>query len=128
MKLLPLLIAVSLVHAASASEEEFLRPTRLEFQGSIGEKSQVKLVVESTDTGMKSVVMEAHGRTITLTEDDLVRLTGFHAATAIITHEAGYPQLGGHTIHFKLSDEGTEKVTISVPKDARYTIKKEAAK
>ena len=128
MKLLPLLSAISLLQIASASEEEFVRPTCLEIQGSVGEKSPVKLVVESTEAGMKSVVMEAHGRTITLTEDDLVRLTGFRPATAIITHEAGYPQLGGHTVHFKLSDSGSEKVTISVPKDARHTIKKEAVK
>jgi len=128
MKPIPLLFAASLFRAAFASEEEFVRPNRLEIQGAIGEKSPVKLVVESAETGMKSVVMEAHGRTITLTADNLVRLTGFHPATAIITHEAGYPQLGGHTVHFKLSDGVTEKVTISIPKDARHTIKKEAVK
>lgn len=126
MKLIPLLLAASLGHIAFASEEEFLRPTRLEIQGSIGEGSPVRLHVEATDTGMKSVVIEAHGRSISLTADDLVRLTGFHPRTAIISHEAGYQELGGHMVHFKLSDGGTEKVTISVPKEAKHTIKREA--
>lgn len=101
---LVLLLAV-LVPPSSllASEEEFL-PWK-----------QVKIVCrDRPETG--TVVFDAHtegdaykvvaittfGKQFTLDEPQMSKLKGFPLSSLSITHEGGYPQLGGHTVHFKM--------------------------
>ena len=56
-----------------------------------------------TESGVDSVHIEAFGRSFTLPPGELAKLRGFVVNGAQISWEAGYPQLGGHTLNLVFS-------------------------
>ncbi|MCI0378358.1 MAG: hypothetical protein L0215_12185 [Gemmataceae bacterium] len=102
-----LIVALGLLftfgHVCHASEEEFLI------------WSEIRIVTpERPDTGkvvftakmagpkFHELLVVAFGKEHKATKEHLEKLSGFPLSSLVTTHEAGYEQLGGHTVHFKL--------------------------
>ena len=72
----------------------------------------------------------AFGRVHALTANDLKQLDGFPLSSLLLTHEAGYVQLGGHTVYLKFRRSFynkakklvRESVMISIPENAALTV------
>jgi len=69
-----------------------------------GNKETGKILFEAkTEEGSyKYVSINVFSKKYTVSRKDLPRLKGFPLNSLNITHEAGYPEIGGHTVHFKL--------------------------
>jgi hypothetical protein len=62
-----------------------------------------KVVFDAKVDGDKllEVNIEAFAKKYSVEEQDLRKLDGFPLSSLVITHEPGYAELGGHTVHFK---------------------------
>lgn len=115
-------IAVALLllfSATFASEEEFLDWTSASIQVE-GTPGAGEISVNATvEYGVwKSFAINAFGRAHVLGEDELSMLNGFPLSSIRTTHEQGYEELGGYTVHFRFDrtfyNEESELVTESV--------------
>ena len=99
LSLLALLLVGS---SARASEEEFLVWSEVRIV-SVDRKDtgRVTFTAEVRDDAWRKVEATAFDKTYSLTEGQCARLAGFPLSSIRTTHEAGYEQLGGHTVHFK---------------------------
>ena len=90
--------------SASASEQEFLplQTFRVE-SAEITGFGPVIISGTQTSQGIQTFRIEAFGRSVTLQSSDLQKLRGLSANGIQLSHEAGYPQLGGPTISILLS-------------------------
>ena len=88
--------------AAHASEEEFLGWSEVRIVG-IERKDvgRVTFTAEVREDAWRKVEAEAFGKKFSLGAQQCERLRGFPLSSIKTTHEAGYEQLGGHTVHFK---------------------------
>jgi hypothetical protein len=90
---------------------------------------EVKAEVDRDDRYL-AFLLTAFGRTRTLSTAELARLQGFPLASLQLTHEGGYPQLGGPMCHARLTrlrsgDDGApvqESITVSLPQTAELRI------
>lgn len=101
--LMVFITAFSLYTTVSASEEEYVMWKQLKIVSA--EHKQTGTIVfeaETDDTTYKSVTITAFGKKFKVNSDDLSKLKEFPLNSLTITHEAGYSQLGGYTVHFKL--------------------------
>ena len=97
-----MLILAFLLAVAHASEEEFIGWRTIKLDCGVVEKAgKISLTASADNTGIESFEIAAFGQTHRLSEADLKRLRGFPLNSLKVTHEAGYPQLGGHTVHFR---------------------------
>jgi len=77
-----------------------------------------------------SVSVEAFGRQYTLSDDQIRQIGDFPLSSLSITHEGGYKELGGHTVHFKFrrmfydasKELRDERLVISFPKESEIRI------
>jgi hypothetical protein len=86
-----------------ASEEEILPWSEVRIVGP--ERKDTGTIVFSAKTAgdtFQEVRIEAFGKTFTVAKEDLPKLAGFPLNSLAITHEAGYEELGGHTVYFKM--------------------------
>ncbi len=76
--------------------------------------------------------IQAFGAPYSLSADELRRLDAFPLASVTLRHEAGYPQLGGYTVHIRLErssyDQTARKTVrellyISIPKKGKLILK-----
>lgn len=98
-----LLVFLFAFSSASASEEEFL-PWK-EVKIVCAENSETGKVVFDAQTdgnAYKFVSITTFGKQFKLDGPQLSKLKRFPLSSLSITHEAGYEQLGGHTVHFKM--------------------------
>ena len=103
MRCLLSLLAVLLVgSSARASEEEFLVWSEVRIV-SVDRKDtgRVTFTAEVRDDAWRKVEATAFGKAHSLSEEQCARLGGFPLGRIRTTHEAGYEELGGHTVHFK---------------------------
>jgi hypothetical protein len=97
----------------------------------------VRLKIEHKDDKISSITVERDGRKTEFPAKEILSLKDFRYSGIETTHEGGYPQAGGHTVHFKLSGfyregdafEGTDKIVedklvISIPKSAAPQLKR----
>lgn len=90
--------------AAHASEEEFLGWSEVRIVGvERNDVGRVSFAAEVRDDAWRKVEAEAFGKKFSLDAQQCERLRGFPLSSIKTTHEAGYEQLGGHTVHFKFS-------------------------
>ena len=88
--------------SATASEEEFLGWTSAVIQcGKTSEAGDISCEIKTGEKGWEKFVIQAFGKTYTLPATDLGKLTGFPLSSLRTTHEAGYEELGGYTVHFR---------------------------
>ena len=117
---------------AFGSEEEFLGWQSVTIKSPECIETGV-VTVEATTNGLSATKLsiEAFGRKTTLNDAQLKKLEGFPLSSCVLTHEAGYASLGGHTVHMKLKRsyhdpaknlQREEQVIISVPKAAAASI------
>lgn len=101
--MLALLMTVIIpVIAAIASEEEFLGWTSAVIQcGRTPQAGDVSCEIKTGDKGWEKFSIQALGKTNVLTELDLGKLKGFPLSSLRTTHEGGYEELGGYTVHFR---------------------------
>lgn len=87
-----------------ASEEEYLAwsSLRLECKES-PQAGKVTLFATLGDAGLSSFKLTAFGKDHALAASDLAKVRDFPLHSLRVTHEGGYPELGGHTVHFRLS-------------------------
>jgi hypothetical protein len=85
------------------------------------ETGKVELMAIASTNGYRQVEIVAFGKKHTVPATDLAKLRGFPLAGLQTTHEAGYEELGGHTVHLRLKRENCvpggwveETVVISV--------------
>jgi hypothetical protein len=100
------LLGVVLLSAtvAQASEEEFL-PWQ-EVRIVCAERpatGKVELLAVADTNGYRQVEIVAFGKKHALPVADLAKLRGFPLRDLKLTHEAGYAELGGHTVHLRLT-------------------------
>jgi hypothetical protein len=125
MKTLSLLCLIGLCALAPvfASEEEFAewREAQLEF-GRLGRAGKVKLKAQVEGTSYKEFEITAFGRKQTLSKKALSQLSGFPLRTLKVTHEAGYPQLGGYSVHFKFEQHSYDSAKTLTTRIAVLTV------
>jgi hypothetical protein len=98
---LPILLLASTV-GVPASEEDFLAWTSAVIQcGRTPEAGDISCEIKTGDKGWQKFAIQAFGKTNTLSTTDLARLDGFPLSSLRTTHEAGYEELGGYTVHFR---------------------------
>jgi hypothetical protein len=97
-----LVAAIIPAFAATASEEEFLAWTSAVIQcGKTPEAGDISCEIKTGEKGWEKFVIQAFGKTHTLPATDLGKLTGFPLSSLRTTHEGGYEELGGYTVHFR---------------------------
>ena len=96
---------------ARASEEDFLPWKSVQLECFETRQTGKVRVTAKPD----SFAIEAFGRSHVVSKADLAKLKGFPLESLRVTHEAGYAQTGGHTVHASLRRAG-ETVTVSVSK------------
>jgi hypothetical protein len=93
-----------LVSAVSASEEEFLPWQEVRIVcAERPETGKVELLAVADTNGYRQVEIVAFGKKHALPAADLAKLRGFPLSDLHLTHEAGYAELGGHTVHLRLT-------------------------
>jgi hypothetical protein len=87
-----------------ASQEEFLEWQSLVIQCRETPKAgKISCEVSMGEKGVYSqFAIHAFGKDHTLTEAQLAKLAGFPLSSLRSTHEAGYEEIGGYTVHFRL--------------------------
>jgi hypothetical protein len=91
-----------LVSATFASEEEFLDWTSASVQVSGTPEAGDVSVIAAVEHGVwSSFTINAFGRTHVLSDEELLGLYGFPLSSMRTTHEQGYEELGGYTVHFR---------------------------
>lgn len=103
MTMMTLLVAAIIpTHAAIASEEGFLPWTSAVIQcGKTPKAGDISCEMKTGEKGWEKVVIHAFGKTHTLPATDLKKLTGFPLLSLRTTHDDGYEELGGYTVHFR---------------------------
>lgn len=66
------------------------------------ETGKVELIAVTDTNGYRQVEIVAFDKKHALTAADLARVRGFPLRDLRLTHEAGYAELGGHTVHLRL--------------------------
>lgn len=126
-----------LLPQANASEEDPLFLTNTDIQAPVHDGGMVRLKIEHKDGKIASITVERDGKKTEFPAKEIALLKDFRYCDIQTTHEGGYPQAGGHTVHFKLSGfyregdpfEGTakiaeDKLVISIPKSAAPQLKR----
>jgi hypothetical protein len=103
MALLVLTVSICVVSAVFASQEQYLQWNEVRIvspeTGDAG-----KVVFEAKvdgDNKFVEVTIEAFAKKYSVEKEDLRKLDGFPLSSLAITHEPGYAELGGYTVHFK---------------------------
>ncbi len=89
------------------------------------EAGAVSCEIKTGEKGWKQFIIQAFGKTHALAPADLKKLDGFPLSSLRTSHEAGYEELGGCTVHFRFdrtfynSDKKlvTETIYVSVTKN-----------
>jgi len=110
------------VTTARASEEEFLPWQEVRIVcAQRPETGKVELMAVADTNGYRQVEIVAFGKKHTVPAADLAKLRRFPLDSLRLTHETGYEELGGHTVHLRLKRENCipggyveETVVISV--------------
>lgn len=114
MRRAALLAALLLAGPALASEEDHLpwRSVSVDcFEHA--QTGKVSVRAEAGPQGLRSFSIQAFGRSHALGKRELALLSRFPLDSLKVTHEAGYPQTGGHAVHARLR-RGEETALISV--------------
>ncbi len=91
-----------LVSATFASEEEFLDWTSAVVQvAETPEAGEIRVSATVEGGEWSGLAITAFGETHDLSDADLARLNGFPLSSLRTTHEQGYEELGGYTVHFR---------------------------
>lgn len=85
-----------------ASEEEFLGWSSASVQLS-GTRDAGQVCVNAAEESgtWSSFAISAFGKVHQLSDEELAMLSGFPLSSLRTTHEQGYEELGGYTIHFR---------------------------
>ena len=127
---LPLCLA-ALPFASMASEEDFIPWQSVAVKSAeLPEVGFVTVEISTKGKTFEKFVIRVFGRSRSLALSELKRLEGYPLSSMTIIHEAGYVQLGGHTVHVRLqrtyADSSQlltrETIYISLPKNAELRI------
>lgn len=111
---------------AGASEEDFLEWTAVTIQcGRTPEAGEISCEARAGEMGWAACTVRAFGKEYVLPEAALAKLKGFPLSSLETTHEVGYEELGGYTVHFRFArtvrnpenKEVTEIIYVSVNKN-----------
>ena len=104
------LLIVLAVIPAHASEEEFLQWSEVRIVTPEREDTgRVTFVAQVREESWQVVKIEAFGRNFSLDEEQRNHLNGFLLSSIRTTHEAGWEEVGGHTIYFKFQHTRWDK-------------------
>jgi len=97
-----IVISLLLFGVTFASEEEFLDWTSalVQVEGTPG-AGEISISVTVESGVWSSFTINAFGKTHALSDDELSGLNGFPLSSLRTTHEQGYEELGGYTVHFR---------------------------
>jgi hypothetical protein len=89
--------------SAYGSEEDYMiwKQVKIRTAGN-KETGEVSFAAQTDGKTFKSISITAFKKQFKLAKADLAKIKGFPLSSLTITHEAGYVQLGGHTVHFKM--------------------------
>lgn len=89
--------------SAYGSEEEYMiwKQVKIRTAGN-KETGEVSFAAQTDGETFKSISITAFKKQFKVAKADLAKIKGFPLSSLTITHEAGYVQLGGHTVHFKM--------------------------
>ncbi len=91
-----------LVGVTFASEEEFLDWTSASVQvAGTPEAGDISISATVGSGVWSSFTINAFGKTHVLSADELSALSGFPLSSMRTTHEQGYEEMGGYTVHFR---------------------------
>jgi len=124
LSLVVLAMSMGLAGAVYASEEEFLKWAEVRIVSpQRPDTGRVVFAAKTDGDQYQQIAIEAFGRKHSVGGEVLAKLKGFPLNSLVTTHEAGYAELGGHTVHFKFKrsyyKEGKlvqESVVLSVSK------------
>ena len=120
---------LSSVSMSHASEEEYLnwQSAEIRFMPT-SETGTVFCEIISKQGKLKEFLINAFGKEYELTPAQIGKVSQYPLNSFAATQEAGYPSLGGHTVHFKferyLTDGSgkTKKLYVSVSKGKGLTL------
>lgn len=96
------LMLLLLVSATFASEEEFLDWTSAVVEvAETPEAGEIRVSATTEGGEWSGLAITAFGETHDLSNADLAKLSGFPMSSLRTTHEQGYEELGGYTVHFR---------------------------
>jgi hypothetical protein len=99
-----LVLAVSIcgVSEGFASQEQYLQWNEVRIVSpEAGDAGKVVFDAKVADGRLLEVTIEAFTKKYSVEEEDLRKLDGFPLSGLVITHEPGYAEFGGYTVHFK---------------------------
>jgi len=102
LSLVVLAMSMGMAVAIYASEEDFLKWAEVRIVSpERPDTGRVVFAAKTDGDQYREIAIEAFGRKHPVGDEVLAKLKGFPLNSLVTTHEAGYPQLGGHTVHFK---------------------------
>lgn len=130
-----LLISLS-AGGARASEEDYLEWQAIKidcFENS--QTGKVKISARIAGRGIAAFTVTAFGREYEVPRDGLARIKDYPLNSLRTSHEAGYPQLGGHVVYARMrrsvrDKDGkprTEEALVSVNKEKGLSVETRAA-
>jgi len=98
-----LVVSLSLSSYASGSEEEYAVWSRVAIQcEACGKAGDVAIEATVNEGAYRSMKITAFGREHVLDGKAAEQLAGFPLSSIRVTHEAGYPRVGGYSVHLRL--------------------------
>ncbi len=113
--------------SANASEEDFAiwKSIKIEF-GSLGKAGPSTLEIDTGKSGIEKFVLFSFAKTVSLTEVDLAKIRNFPLQSIKVTHEAGYEEIGGYSVHVRLhrfnSNSSQDIATVTFQQRAAPTL------
>lgn len=98
-----LLLLAACITAVHGSEEEFLawQAVTVKCANEKTPAGPVSCEIAQKDAEYSSFTVRAFDKEFKLSAEDLAKLKGFPLSSLSTRHEAGYPQLGGYSVHFR---------------------------
>jgi hypothetical protein len=101
--LIAFILMLGIAGCVRASEEEVLSWSEVRIAGPEREDTgRVMFTAKTAGEQYQEVAIEAFGKKFSVSKEDLQKMNGMPLNSLVITHEAGYESIGGHTVYFKM--------------------------
>ena len=122
LMLLPTVLLCSALPAFSSEEEALIWQSVVVRCREVPAAGMVSCEIDVDGRNYRKLLIQAFGKAFTIGADDLIKLEGYPLSSLTMTHEVGYAEIGGPTVHLrwkrtrfsKMDGPITEEILISV--------------
>jgi hypothetical protein len=106
-----------------SSEEDFLGWQSVVIRSKeAGAAGIVVIEIETEGRDFTSLVVNAFGKQFALASDELAKMAGFQVSSLRTTHEAGYEEVGGHTVYLSFQRTSLSKIDGPVTEEIKISV------